>query len=99
MSEQDQLKQRLEKGRMAVEQLGKMHHQRLFQYEQAQKTVKECEEEAKELGVSTPEELQALLEKLEQEDRTALETWEADIRKNAEKLRMIEQQVQKEGLL
>jgi sulfur carrier protein ThiS len=97
MTTQEDLSNRLEKARQNAESLRSRLERRRFELEDAQKKVNECKKQGEALGVSSPEELRALIEKTQAEDQRAIAEVEAAIVKAATALRDIEAQAQSEG--
>jgi hypothetical protein len=97
MTTHEDLSLRLEKARQNAQILRSRIERRKGELEAVQKTVNDCRRQAEQLGVTTPEELRALIEKAQAEDLRAIEAVETGIREAATVLQGIEQQIQTEG--
>lgn len=78
--------------RLSQAQERRLRHQ--FELEQTKRQIEECIKAAEKFGVGTLEELQALVVKMEEEDRKNMQSFVRDLEEEEQKLAHIEQKLQ-----
>ena len=76
--------------------LSKVQEKRLrceFELEKTKQDIRQCEKDAQALGVTTLDELEALVAKMEEEDRQKMESFMKDLFEEENTLTRIEQQL------
>lgn len=76
-----------------AQQLSQRRMRREVQLENVHAADKSLRQQAEALGVKTPEELLALIEKQEREDREALDRFEAELNAEAERLDAVDREL------